>query len=114
MYYPEQSTEKFLVFDFHPRGVLPLDGCTIQRVEQGPTKALAHLGLRISHPSFGRRALVLCAETAADRERWLVALENSRYITYRNALEGSRQIDRLKSQVAGAQRGRKEASESVQ
>ena len=104
LYYTEKSDDKFLLFDFHPRGVLPLDGCTVQRVEQGPRKDLAHLGIRISHPSFGRRALVLCAETAADRERWLIALENSRYITYKNALEGSRQIERLKGQLVQLQR----------
>jgi len=80
-----------------PAGLLPLDGTAVDKVDDGPTRALRN-SFAVSHPSFGGRALVLCADTEAERDRWMTAVESCRFITYENAVAGSQQIAKLKQQ----------------
>jgi hypothetical protein len=87
-------------FDVHPKGVLPLDGTSVARVDDGPTKSQRN-SLAITHPSFGGRALVLCAETPETLTRWMDALEGSKFVTYENALAGAQSIEKLKQEKMG-------------
>ncbi len=88
-------------FDFHPKGLLPLDGTTVERVDDGPTRHLRN-SFAISHASFGGRALVLCAESPEARDKWMHQIEACRFITFENAVAGSQQIDKLKKQQGQA------------
>ena len=60
-------------FNMHPKGVVPLDGVEIEAVRAGPKPALT-AAVRLTHPSFGSKAMLLCAKDDAERDRWITAL----------------------------------------
>ena len=63
----------------HPKGVVPLDGVEIETVRTGPKAALTS-SIRLTHPSFGGKAMLLCAKDDMERDRWLTALTASSYM----------------------------------
>ena len=64
-------------FNPHPKGCFVLDGVDVETTRTGP-KATMTSGIRISHPSFGARSLVLCASDDTERNKWVAALQASR------------------------------------
>ena len=78
LYYPEQKGIS-QTFDMHPKGVVPLGGIEIETVRAGPKAALTS-ALRLSHPSFGAKSLLLCAADDTERDKWFTALQASSYM----------------------------------
>lgn len=82
-----------MFFDFHPKGVLPLDGADIvaTSLTDGPKVEGARVvpGIDIAHPSFGGRSLSLAVEDEAMRNTWVAAMEASKHVTYKNAVTGA-------------------------
>ncbi len=105
--YYEPRDKPLVFFDFHPKGVLPLDGADIKALDltDGPKVdgARAQFGIDISHSSFGGRALSLAVETEAMRNTWVAAMEASRHVTYKNAVTGSTSVDMYKDMATHAQ-----------
>eukprot|EP01138_Halocafeteria_seosinensis_P002332 gb/GECG01002389.1/.p1 GENE.gb/GECG01002389.1/~~gb/GECG01002389.1/.p1 ORF type:complete len:283 (+),score=60.57 gb/GECG01002389.1/:1-849(+) len=100
--YYDPRDRPMVYFDFHPKGVLPLDSCTVDTCNEGPKRSMK-FGIRITHPSFGKKSLILAAENGDNQDRWYQALENCRYITYNNAVTGAEQIDTLRSALSDTQ-----------
>lgn len=78
LYYPEQTTAT-MTFDMHPKGVVPLDGVEIETVRTGPKPGLTS-AVRLTHPSFGTKSMILCARDDAERDKWVTALSASSYM----------------------------------
>jgi hypothetical protein len=78
LYYPERKTP-MVQFDMHAKGCVPLDGVEIETVRAGPSKNM-QAAIRIAHPSFGNKSFLICAHTDEERDKWLTALQNSRYV----------------------------------
>lgn len=78
LYYPEQ-TSATMTFDMHPKGVVPLDGVEIETVRTGPKPGLTS-SVRLTHPSFGTKSMILCARDDAERDKWVTALSASSYM----------------------------------
>lgn len=78
LYYPEQKGTS-QTFDMHPKGVVPLGGVEIETVRAGPKPALTS-ALRLSHPSFGAKSMLLCAADDSERDKWSTALQASSYM----------------------------------
>lgn len=100
--YYDARDRPMICFDFHPKGVLPLDSCDVDTCHEGPRRDMPY-GIRITHPSFGGKSLILSAETSEDQDKWYQALENCRYITYGNALKGTEQLQNLRGLLAETQ-----------
>ena len=81
LYYAARAAA-MTAFDVHPKGVIPLGGCSVASYEGGPTRERTE-SFRISHPAFHGRALVLCADTAADNAQWMKAVMNCRLMCAR-------------------------------
>lgn len=92
LWYPEQKEDRsggrgtggggggsIMTFDMHPKGVVPLDGVDIETVRAGPNAGMTS-ALRVTHPSFGTRSLLLCAGDDSERDRWVAALTASSYM----------------------------------
>jgi PH domain len=83
LYYPEQKENdaslSMVTFDMHPKGVVPLDGVEIETVRTGPKVGMTS-ALRLTHPSFGTRSLLLCAGDDSERDRWVAVLSASSYV----------------------------------
>lgn len=58
---------------------MPLDGVDVETVRSGPTKAVQS-GFRLSHASFGAKALLLCAGDDAERDKWVSAVNASKNV----------------------------------
>lgn len=87
LYYAPSKPADFDSFDTKPRGVIPLGGCNVEKVERGP--AGTTFGFCISHPDFvAGRVLVLAAETEEDQKAWLTAIDECSRVTMENALLG--------------------------
>lgn len=82
--------------DMHPKGMLPLDGVDIGTERTGPSKSLQS-GIRISHPSFGNRAMILCAHNDEERDKWVTALQNSRNVSFTSVATTTVQMEELKN-----------------
>jgi hypothetical protein len=85
LYYAARAAA-MTAFDVHPKGVIPLGGCSVASYEGGPTRERTE-SFRISHPAFHGRALVLCADTAADNAQWMKAVMNCRLMCARARAE---------------------------
>ena len=59
------------------QGVVPLDGVDVETVRTGPSKS-HQSGFRISHASFGTKAMLLCASDDGERDKWVAALQSSK------------------------------------
>ena len=105
--YYEPRDKPLVFFDFHPKGVLPLDSADIQAVDltDGPKVdgQRTAFGIDITHSSFGGRALSLAVETEAMRNTWVAAMEASRHVTYKNAVTGSTSVDMYKDMATHSQ-----------
>ncbi len=77
LYYMESKEGQ--AFDLHPKGVVPLDGVSIETVRAGPNKSLQS-SIRISHASFGMKSVLLCAHDDAERDRWVSALQTASHV----------------------------------
>ena len=105
--YYEPRDKPLVFFDFHPKGVLPLDGADINplALTDGPKVdgQRTTFGIDITHSSFGGRALSLAVETEAMRNTWVAAMEASRHVTYKNAVTGSTSVDMYKDMATHSQ-----------
>lgn len=87
-------------FNMHPKGIVPLDGVEVETVRAGP-KQLSALtaAIRLTHPSFGTKAMLLCARDDAERERWVTALTAASYITYGRAVAAAAELEAAKREL---------------
>ncbi|CAJ0938933.1 unnamed protein product, partial [Mesorhabditis belari] len=95
MYYPARlfkEFEKTKKINLHPKGVIPLIGCSIV---SGGEAGRRHC-LLIAHPQFPS-ALVLCAHEQKVQDQWLKALRSATKISYKNTIVGESMIRELES-----------------
>ncbi|GMR59574.1 hypothetical protein PMAYCL1PPCAC_29769, partial [Pristionchus mayeri] len=95
LYYPtsfKKTFEKTKRIDFHPKGVIPLIGCSIVA---GGDLGKRHC-LLIAHPLFPS-AVIVSAPDGAAQESWLTALRRATKISYKNTMVGETMIRELES-----------------
>ena len=97
LYYGDRKTP-MTQFDMHPKGLLPLDGVDITTERNGPSKSLQS-GIRIAHPTFGNKSMLLCAHNDEERDKWVTALQNSRIITYTAVATSTAQMEDLRKNL---------------
>ncbi len=103
MYYVSGSlTAKF--FDTKPKGIIPLGGCKVEKLQRGPQGG--KFGLKISHPDFAAgKMLVLAAEKEEDQRGWEKAINDCSRVTMENALLGDGMIEQLRAAGTGDESG---------
>lgn len=100
LYYTEPKSS-MMVFDMHPKGIVPLERVEVETVKAGPNKAMQS-ALRISHRSFGTKSVLLCAKDDTERDEWMAAIIASRDITYARSLDSKAMVETLKRQMVEA------------
>ncbi|GMT12501.1 hypothetical protein PFISCL1PPCAC_3798, partial [Pristionchus fissidentatus] len=93
LYYPssfKKTFEKTKRIDLHPKGVIPLIGCSIV---SGGDVGRRHC-LLIAHPQFPSAVIVSAPDSAA-QDAWLAALRRATKISYKNTLVGETMIREL-------------------
>ncbi|KAM8920682.1 pleckstrin homology domain-containing family D member 1 [Pelodytes ibericus] len=96
LYYAESEKRNFesnKYFNIHPKGVIPLSGCTVDAKEE-PSMPYA---MRISHEDFHGN-IVLAAESELEQHQWLEMLHESGKVTWQNAQLGEAMIGSLEAQ----------------
>ncbi|XP_013400797.1 pleckstrin homology domain-containing family D member 1-like [Lingula anatina] len=97
LYYSEvemKDLKKRKRFSIHPKGALPLGGCTIE-----PAKEPGHIhSIHIKNDEDFDGVVVIAAETEMEQEKWLNVLRQSSRITWRNAQLGEAMIQQLENQ----------------
>lgn len=113
LYYTGSGSTVPVHFDTKPKGIVPLGGCKVEKVERGPKGG--KVGLQITHPDFYEgRMLILAAESAEDQEAWFAALNNCSRVTMENALLGDSMIEKLRSSGTAAEKEKSDAMEALQ
>ncbi|GMS80588.1 hypothetical protein PENTCL1PPCAC_2763, partial [Pristionchus entomophagus] len=95
LYYPssfKKTFEKTKRIDLHPKGVIPLIGCSIV---SGGDVGRRHC-LLIAHPQFPS-AVIVSAPDAGAQDAWLAALRRATKISYKNTMVGETMIRELES-----------------
>ncbi|XP_076464793.1 uncharacterized protein LOC143296648 [Babylonia areolata] len=93
MYYAEQEKkdfEKREYFNKHPKGIIPLGKCRLTAVPD----AVHPFCLSIESQEL-EGGLLLAADTAFERDRWLDILEKSRRVTWQNTTLSDEMIRKL-------------------
>ncbi|KAK0409443.1 hypothetical protein QR680_004541 [Steinernema hermaphroditum] len=88
----QKQFEKTRKIDLHPRGIIPLIGCSIV---SGGDIGQKHC-LLITHPQFDQ-AFIVCARDQKSQELWLKALREATKISYKNTIVGESMIRELES-----------------
>ncbi|CAD6193154.1 unnamed protein product [Caenorhabditis auriculariae] len=88
----KKTFEKTKRIDLHPKGIIPLIGCSIV---SGGDVGKKHC-LLIAHPQFPA-AIIVAAPDFAVQEQWLKALRSATKISYKNTLVGETMIRELES-----------------
>jgi hypothetical protein len=103
LYYVSGSpTQTF--FDTKPKGIIPLGGCKVEKLQRGPQGG--KFGLKISHHDFAAgKMLVLSAEKEDDQRGWEKALNDCSRVTMENALLGDGMIEQLRAAGSGDEAG---------
>ena len=96
-WYVDNKSKKKLgrTFDMHPKGCLPLGGCTVQAVKgrnkYGEEEARA---FEVGHADFSDGSLLLAAEDEASCKRWMEFVEGSSRVTWENAQLGDALLEK--------------------
>ncbi|KAM4690032.1 pleckstrin homology domain-containing family D member 1 isoform 2-T2 [Rhinophrynus dorsalis] len=96
LYYSESERRNFesnRYFNIHPKGVIPLGGCSVDAKEE-PSMPYA---MKISHKDFHGN-IFLAAETEQEQSQWLEMLHESGKVTWQNAQLGEAMIESLEAQ----------------
>ncbi|ELU12925.1 hypothetical protein CAPTEDRAFT_155422, partial [Capitella teleta] len=97
LYYPDNERKEFErkkgCFNIHPRGILPLGGCSVQPYSE-PGHPFA-ISIR-SEELDG--CMILGADTEYERDKWIQIITQSTRITWNNARLGDSMIEHLESQ----------------
>ncbi|PAV85829.1 hypothetical protein WR25_16469 [Diploscapter pachys] len=88
----KKTFEKTRRIDLHPKGIIPLIGCSIV---SGGDVGKKHC-LLIAHPQFAS-AIIVAAPDFKVQEQWLKALRNATKVSYKNTLVGETMIRELES-----------------
>lgn len=96
LYYPENEKKSFDkgVFNMHPKGVLPLGGCSVSAVLGNGSPYL----IEIKSDEFSCGSIVLGAETKKEQDRWTLALQQASRVTWSNFQLGDAMIRELEMQ----------------
>ncbi|TKR70468.1 hypothetical protein L596_022495 [Steinernema carpocapsae] len=95
LYYASKCEKRFRKsrrIDLHPRGIIPLIGCSIV---SGGDIGQKHC-LLITHPQFDQ-AIIVCARDQKTQELWLTSLREATKISYKNTIVGESMIRELES-----------------
>lgn len=95
MYYDEKEKkeyEKREFFNIHPKGIIPLGECRMQRVAEAGHPFCVQID---SHEIDGR--LLLAAETEFECDRWVDIMERSRRVTWQNTHLSDEMIRQLEN-----------------
>uniref|UniRef100_A0A1I7ZLH8 PH domain-containing protein n=1 Tax=Steinernema glaseri TaxID=37863 RepID=A0A1I7ZLH8_9BILA len=88
----QKQYERTRKIDLHPRGIIPLIGCSIV---SGGDIGQKHC-LLITHPQFDQ-AFIICARDQNAQEMWLTSLREATKISYKNTMVGETMIRELES-----------------
>lgn len=97
LYYPEnekKAFEKRGTFNFHPKGVIPLGGCSVEPDMNGNHPYI----INICSEEFNCGQISLSAETHLEQEKWIAALKEASRVTWKNAQYEEALIRELESQ----------------
>ncbi|XP_074660785.1 pleckstrin homology domain-containing family D member 1-like isoform X2 [Tubulanus polymorphus] len=96
LYYADsekKEAEKRRHFNIHPKGVIPLDGCTIESAQEPGHPYVIYIK---SNDFLGD--IVLSTDTEWEQEKWITQLQNAGRITWKNAKIGDDMIAQLENQ----------------
>uniref|UniRef100_A0A7E4VJ67 PH domain-containing protein n=1 Tax=Panagrellus redivivus TaxID=6233 RepID=A0A7E4VJ67_PANRE len=97
LYYAAKQKKKYdksKKIDMHPKGIVPLIGCSI--VPGGDIGKGKKYCLLITHPQFDN-AVIVAAADARTQEKWLKALRDATKISFSNTVVGESLIRELES-----------------
>ena len=98
LYYSEtegRSFEKSNLFNIHPKGVIPLGGCTVNKIE---VPGHRH-SITIMHANFYGGAVVVAASDKKAQDMWVEFLQASSRVTWKNSALGSKMIQEFTQQT---------------
>uniref|UniRef100_F1KTB7 PH domain-containing protein n=3 Tax=Ascaris TaxID=6251 RepID=F1KTB7_ASCSU len=84
--------EKTRRIDLHPKGIIPLVGCSIVAGQDHGHKFC----LLITHTQF-KAAIIVCASDSKAQEMWLKALREATKISYKNTIAWEKLVEELES-----------------
>ncbi|GAB6021701.1 pleckstrin y domain containing, D (with coiled-coil domains) member 1 [Chamberlinius hualienensis] len=97
LYYPENERKGFEKrghLNIHPKGVIPLGGCTIDPVCDNNQEYAIH----IKSNEFNNGFVAIAADNHYEREKWLQMLQEASRITWKNTQLGESLIRQLEHQ----------------
>jgi hypothetical protein len=98
LYYGEaekRTFERSHHFNIHPKGVIPLGGCTVKTVSDSGDKT--KFPMVIEHRDF-KGTILLAADSDEEREKWMDMIRNSGRVTWKNAQLGDAMIHQLEQE----------------
>lgn len=105
LWYSDKPSKKNLqgTFDPHPKGALPMGGCSVRAVSGQSSKGEdENRAFEVSHPDW-HGSLLLAADDEADAAEWCRLLNDARRVTMENALLGDAYIDELEAKGSALQ-----------
>ena len=91
LYYSEadgRTFEKSNLFNIHPKGVIPLGGCTVSRIEiPGHRNSIA-----IQHESFCGGSVVMATGDKKSQDLWVDKINASSRVTWKNSALGAKLV----------------------
>ncbi|XP_067142009.1 pleckstrin homology domain-containing family D member 1-like [Centruroides vittatus] len=97
LYYPEnekKAFEKRGTFNLHPKGVIPLGGCSVESDTNGNYSYI----INVCSEEFSCKQISLLAETRLEQEKWMAALKQASRVTWKNAQYEESLIRELETQ----------------
>ena len=99
LFYYTKRCKSDQVFNNHPKGVIPLGGCSVCYVKGRNARGeLEDRAFEVKHPDFNGASLLLAAEDEAQAQQWVRQLEDCRRVTWENALLGDAKLKALRAQ----------------
>uniref|UniRef100_A0AC34RP33 PH domain-containing protein n=1 Tax=Panagrolaimus sp. JU765 TaxID=591449 RepID=A0AC34RP33_9BILA len=114
LYYSSRQKKRFDKYkkiDMHPKGIVPLIGCSI--VPGGDIGKGKKYCLLITHPQFDS-AIIVAANDAKIQEKWLKALREATKISFKNTVVGESLIRELESKGMQLNEEKKSFEERLQ
>ena len=98
LFYYTKRCKSDQVFNNHPKGVIPLGGCSVSYVKGRNSRGeLEDRAFEVKHPDFNGASLLLAAEDEAQAQQWVRQLEDCRRVTWENALLGDAKLKALRA-----------------
>nr|XP_022306218.1 pleckstrin homology domain-containing family D member 1-like isoform X2 [Crassostrea virginica] len=114
LYYPDtekKDLEKRKCLNVHPKGIIPLGECTIEPVrENGQPYAFSVESAEITVTG----KLLLAADSAFERDKWIDMLQKSKRITWKSSKLADEMIDKLEEQGLQMAKQRQEYFDQLQ